>query len=264
MAWNVNSVVDLPSNPASNFMVGTQRPKSKPEIVEATKPGNTPTVADDDAASAALAVELAVAATAAAALVEATTAADEARVTVTSVVDPQCTAAADELAGAVVLVSTVDATTAVADPEAGAAPAVPSAAFVVKFEKPCAAITWATLMPVLEKAVLREVAEFAFSVAEPPTAGSTRGTIPRRATVVGRVGSLQMEGTSTTKGLKFCSAATRPWAAAMESAPVPRVATIKSACVSCLMLAFRTIPSLSKISSTFAHGLAAARRVLTD
>jgi len=93
---------------------------------------------------------------------------------------------------------------------------------------------------------LREVAEFAFSVADPPTAGSTRGTIPRRAAVVGSVGSLQIDGILTTKGLKFCSAATRPAAAAMESAPVPSVATIKSACLS------------------LAHGLAAARRVEMD
>lgn len=92
---------------------------------------------------------------------------------------------------------------------------VPSTASVVKFEKPLLAMTCATLKPVLVNGVVFEVAEFEFSRAEPPTAGSTRGTTPLRATVVGKVGSSQMVGTSTTKGLKFCSAATRPMAAEM-------------------------------------------------
>ena len=70
----------------------------------------------------------------------------------------------------------------------------------------------------------------AFSVLDPPTAGSMRGTIPRKASVVGRVGSLQIVGMLTTNGLKFCSAATSPIAAGI--APEPRVATIKSACLS--------------------------------
>lgn len=82
-------------------------------------------------------------------------------------------------------------------------------------------MTSATLNPVASKEVVTELLEFAFSVEDPPTAGSTRGTIPLRASVVGRVGSEQMDGISTLKGLKFCSAATRPLAAAMESAPVP-------------------------------------------
>lgn len=65
-------------------------------------------------------------------------------------------------------------------------------------------------MPVALNAVLSDAAEFEFSRAEPPTAGSMRGTMPRRTAVVGRVGSLQIEGMWTRKGLKFCSAATKP------------------------------------------------------
>ena len=53
-----------------------------------------------------------------------------------------------------------------------------------------------------------EVFEFAFSTSCPPTAGSIRGTTPRSSADFGRVGSLQMDGMDTTKGLKFCSAAT--------------------------------------------------------
>ena len=74
-----------------------------------------------------------------------------------------------------------------------------------------------------------EVFELAFSRASPPTAGSMRGTTPRRAAVVGRVGSEQMDGMLTTKGLKFCSAATRPRAAAMAASLVPSSETIRSA-----------------------------------
>lgn len=56
-----------------------------------------------------------------------------------------------------------------------------------------------------------------------------RGTTPRRAAVVGSVGSLQMEGISTTNGLKFCSAPAKPRAAAITWGSLPRVETIKSA-----------------------------------
>ncbi len=45
MAWKVNSVSERPSSPASNFIVGTQRPKSRPGIVEATKPSKFPVTA---------------------------------------------------------------------------------------------------------------------------------------------------------------------------------------------------------------------------
>jgi hypothetical protein len=45
MAWKVNSVSERPSSPASNFMVGTQRPKSKPAIVDATNPSKFPVTA---------------------------------------------------------------------------------------------------------------------------------------------------------------------------------------------------------------------------
>lgn len=51
MAWNVDSVSALPSRPASDFIVGVQSPKSRPDMVEAWKPGKTPMVADEDAAS---------------------------------------------------------------------------------------------------------------------------------------------------------------------------------------------------------------------
>lgn len=45
IAWKVNAVVERPSRPASNFMVGTHRPKSRPAIVEATNPGKVPVTA---------------------------------------------------------------------------------------------------------------------------------------------------------------------------------------------------------------------------
>ena len=76
-----------------------------------------------------------------------------------------------------------------------------------------------------------EELEFASSTSCPTTAGSMRGTTPRRAAVVGRVGSEQTDGMLTTKGLKFCSAATRPRAAAMAASLVPSSATILSAWV---------------------------------
>ena len=57
--------------------------------------------------------------------------------------------------------------------------------------------------------------------------------MPQRACVVERVGSPHMEGLSTLKLLVFCSAATSPMAAAIESALVPSVATILSAWTSC-------------------------------
>jgi len=158
---------------------------------------------------------------------------DAARVTVTKVVD---TPAQDGTAGSDVLdAAELDRTEATfdefenetaaaavlfedevdADEAAPGVPTVPSTALVVKLEKPWVTMTSATLFPVASKGVVREVAAFAFSTAEPPTAGSTRGTTPRRAAVVGRVGSLQMDGTLTLKGLKFCSAPASPRAAAI-------------------------------------------------
>ncbi len=50
--------------------------------------------------------------------------------------------------------------------------------------------------------------------------------------MVGRVGSEQMEGISTTNGLKFCSAATRPRAAAIAASLVPSSETMRSAWLS--------------------------------
>jgi hypothetical protein len=76
-------------------------------------------------------------------------------------------------------------------------------------------MTSATLSPVASNGVVREEAALVFSSDEPPTAGSTRGTTPRRLSVTGRVGSLQIDGMLTRKGLKFCSAPARPRAAAM-------------------------------------------------
>jgi len=45
MAWKVDSVVERPSRPASNFIVGTQRPKSRLLLVDATKPPKFPVTA---------------------------------------------------------------------------------------------------------------------------------------------------------------------------------------------------------------------------
>lgn len=84
--------------------------------------------------------------------------------------------------------------------------------------------------------------ELAFSTTSPTTDGSIKGTTPRRASVVGRVGSEQMDGMDTKKGLKFCSAATKPRAAEIALSEVPSSATMVSAWLS------------------FPQGLAAARR----
>lgn len=51
IAWNVNSVSARPSSPASNFMVGVQRPKLSPEMLDGTVPfakatGGVPDAAD--------------------------------------------------------------------------------------------------------------------------------------------------------------------------------------------------------------------------
>ena len=52
--------------------------------------------------------------------------------------------------------------------------------------------------------------------------------MPRRASVVGKVGSLHKVGVSWLKGLKFCSAATKSLAAFRASAPFPKVAMMLS------------------------------------
>lgn len=137
--------------------------------------------------------------------------------------------AADEAAGASAAGASATGAAPPPFPPAGACPTVPSRALVVKLVKPFAAMISATLKPVLANGVLIDAAELAFSVADPSTAGSTSGTIPRRASVAGRDGSLQMDGIVAAKGLKFCSAATRPLAAARASAPVPSCAMISSA-----------------------------------
>lgn len=170
-----------------------------------------------------------------------------ARVIVRSVVPPQA-AAAELLAVGAALATSEEAAVSFAVlllaevPRDEAGTLVPSTATAVKLEKPWATMTCATLNPSAGKGVVIDFFELAFSRASPPTAGSMRGTTPRRAAVVGRVGSEQMDGMLTTKGLKFCSAATRPRAAAMAASLVPSSETIRSARVS--------LP----------HGLAAARR----
>jgi len=149
MAWNVNSVSERPSSPASNFMVGTQRPKSRPLIVEATKPGFTPVIALEEA-GAGVSVEVDV--DAASVVVDATSVAATAdleelvedvapRVTVTKVVWTH-PVAATATEGVATEETATDAATeeAATSPEelpaAGAAPTVPSTALVVKFENP--------------------------------------------------------------------------------------------------------------------------------
>ena len=97
----------------------------------------------------------------------------------------------------------------------------PSRATAVKFVNPWAAITCATLNPSALNGVVTELADRAFSTSEPPTAGSTSGTTPRSSALFGRVGSEQIDGIETAKGLKFCSAATRPRAAATARSLVP-------------------------------------------
>jgi hypothetical protein len=100
----------------------------------------------------------------------------------------------------------------------------------VKLEKPLATKTLATERPTAFNGAVFEEAERALAMSEPRTPGSIRGVIPRRASEVGRVGSLQMDGMSILKLLKFCSAAVGPIAA--SSAPSPNSERINSACVS--------------------------------
>lgn len=49
MAWKVDAVVARPSRPASNFIVGTQRPKSRPAMEDATKPSKVPVTGSETA-----------------------------------------------------------------------------------------------------------------------------------------------------------------------------------------------------------------------
>jgi hypothetical protein len=90
-------------------------------------------------------------------------------------------------------------------------------------------MTWATLNPSAGKGVIFDALALAFSTASPTTAGSMSGTTPRRAAVVGRVGSEQIDGMLTINGLKFCSAATSPRAAETAASLVPSSAMIESA-----------------------------------
>jgi hypothetical protein len=148
MAWNVNSVSERPSSPASNFMVGTQRPKSRPLMVEATNPGFTPVIALEEA-GAGVSVEVDVDAASAVVLATsvAATSADELvdevapRVTVTKVVWTHPVAATwtedDATDETATEAATEEAATSPEElPAAGAVPTVPSTALVVKFEKP--------------------------------------------------------------------------------------------------------------------------------
>jgi hypothetical protein len=54
MAWKVNSVNGRPSRPGSNFMVGTQSPKSRPSMVDFWTPllVEEEAAVEDDAAGA--------------------------------------------------------------------------------------------------------------------------------------------------------------------------------------------------------------------
>ena len=190
MAWKVNSVALRPGCPASNLIVGTHSPKSAPAmllVLEAPLALAEP----EEAGGAAAAAPVPEAEDAAATAVPIDAAA------------PHSPAATEELFEAVAV--PVDAAPADAPvPEAEAAPAAPalapgaptfpSASLVVKLEKPFAAMTSATLMPSALNGVVRDWAEAAFSTSDPPTAGSTRGTMPRMRALVGRVGSLQMVG----------------------------------------------------------------------
>jgi hypothetical protein len=105
----------------------------------------------------------------------------------------------------------------------------PAQACSVKLLKPWALEMSATLRPASVKGLASDVAELAFWTSAPTTAGSTRGTMPRRAAVAGRLASLQMVGICWAKGLKFFSAATRAAAAAMTWGSLPSSATIWSA-----------------------------------
>lgn len=64
--------------------------------------------------------------------------------------------------------------------------------------KPWAAMISATLNPVLSKGVVSEALEFAFSTDAPPTAGSTRGTIPLSSVVAGREALVHALGRAPT------------------------------------------------------------------
>lgn len=151
-----------------------------------------------------------------------------ARVTVTKVVPPHWAAAL--LAGTAAAAEEAIGATTAGFPPVLAADLVPSRATEVKLENPWAFITSATLNPAAANGVLTDVAEFAFSTSWPATAGSISGTTPRSSAVVGRVASEQIEGTDVTKGLKFCSAATYPRAAAMALSLLPSAAMMESAC----------------------------------
>jgi hypothetical protein len=76
----------------------------------------------------------------------------------------------------------------------GEAAAPPAAACAVKFVKPFAVRRSAMLIPAAAMGDLADEAERAFATSEPTTAGSMRGVIPRRISVTGRVGSLQIDG----------------------------------------------------------------------
>lgn len=264
MAWNVNSVVLRPLRPASNFIVGVQRPKSRPEMVDLA------VVELLDEEEELVEIEVVVLASRGVGILDGKAAADVAAaaalVTVISVVPPQATGLKEDAARAATAtletfapaepVVEFEAVEFAAEelavefeaevPDAPGAPAgvplFPAASVVVKFEKPCATITSATLNPSAVNGVEILDLLFAFSLSLPPTAGSIKGTTPRRAAVVGNVGSEQIFGTEATKGLKFCSAATRPRAAEVTAGSLPSCATMASAWVS------------------FPQGFAAARR----
>lgn len=99
-------------------------------------------------------------------------------------------------------------------------------------------------------------------MSDPTTAGSTSGMTPLRRGLAGRLASLQMVGMLTTKGLKFCSAPTKPRAAATAAAEVPRFARMASPACNYFSCQFLFVIFEQEILCTLAHGLAAANRVL--
>lgn len=147
IAWKVFSVSFRPLSPASNFMVGTQVPKSRPEMVEATNPEKVPVTGSLTAPVPLVADELEavpaadVVADETAAWASAEAVADADLVIVMKVVDAtQATWLALELATTTGADEELTAAGALdADPELAppaAAPTVPSRAFCVKLEKP--------------------------------------------------------------------------------------------------------------------------------
>lgn len=169
-------------------MVGTQRPKSTPATVEAWTPPVLAAVVAEAAALLEATVLLAMA------LAVAT---DEAACV--NMVDVTVTVAGQTSTAAVVVVAAAEEITAMGSDvavliAADETAAPPAAAWPVKFVKPFAVRRSATLIPTATSGVLAVLADRLLATTAPTTAGSMRGVMPRRISVAGRVGSLQMVG----------------------------------------------------------------------